>query len=396
MSDAADLRATLHQTDTTAPAIQASSRAMMRFYDRPGGAATAVSEWRSALQTSSPSRHLPLLYVANEVLQTSKRNRGNRFLEAFSPVLGSSLQFICGRDGSVTEKVRRTVKIWGDRRVFSTRYVADVLAGLDPFREGGAGHASSATAAVAPPSGRVAASSQSSAKSPSVSVTTTSDDDDYDDGGGEEDDLFGGDGRKLLDVSIDAAALSAAARVAGQGSPEFGAGAKRRRQSAGGTSSPAPRSGPGGAGSAAKKPKALSGQNFLDLFQSIVDLDGRYTSSIGVVEDIPPSYLDEGGADIDDLVGDELTNMYKKVCQSERNVRRERRAMYSIAVQRRDLEAEAKRYVSWLRNLAKADDDDIDFCDKLEAKLDLISVCHGKLNQFDSCSLLKCSFSRPT
>ena len=112
---------------------------MMRFYDRPGGAATAVSEWRSALQTSSPSRHLPLLYVANEVLQTSKRNRGNRFLEAFSPVLGSSLQFICGRDGSVTEKVRRTVKIWGDRRVFSTRYVADVLAGLDPFRGGGGG-----------------------------------------------------------------------------------------------------------------------------------------------------------------------------------------------------------------------------------------------------------------
>ena len=109
MSDAADLRATLHQTDGSAPAIQSSSRAMMRFYDRPGGAATAVSEWRSVLQTSPPSRHLPLLYVANEVLQTSKRNRGSRFLEAFSPVLGSSLQYICGRDGSVTEKVRRTV-----------------------------------------------------------------------------------------------------------------------------------------------------------------------------------------------------------------------------------------------------------------------------------------------
>ena len=201
---------------------------------------------------------------------------------------------------------------------------------------------------------------------------------------------------QLFVRAADLGSLSAAARVAGQGSPEFGAGAKRRRQSAGGASSPAPRSGPGGARPAAKKPKALSGQNFLDLFQSIVDLDGRYTSSIGVVEDIPPSYLDEGSADIDDLVGDELTNMYKKVCQSERNVRRERRAMYSIAVQRRELEAEAKRYVSWLRNLAKADDDDIDFCDKLEAKLDLISVCHGKLNQFDSCSLLKCSFSRPT
>ena len=89
--------------------------------------------------------------------------------------------------------------------------------------------------------------------------------------------------------------------------------------------------------------------------------------------------------------------MYKRVCQAERNVRRERRTMYSIAVRRRDLETEARRYVSWLRNLAKADDDDIDFCDKLEAKLDLISVCHGKLNNFfDPCSCCNFFFSGPT
>ena len=151
-----------------------------------------------------------------------------------------------------------------------------------------------------------------------------------------------------------------------------------RRQS---TGSPAPLSS-SIAGPVVKKPKALSGQKFLDLFQTVVDLDEKYRSCIGVVEAIPPSYLDESSTDIDDLVGDELTDMYKKVCQAERNVRRERRTMYSIAVRRRDSEAEARRYVSWLRNLAKADDDDIDFCDKLETKLDLISVCHGKLNYF--------------
>ncbi|KAL3807253.1 hypothetical protein ACHAXA_006239 [Cyclostephanos tholiformis] len=367
MSDAADLRATLLKTDTSAPAIQSSSRAMMRFYDRPGGAATAVSEWRSALQSSSPSRHLPLLYVANEVLQTSKRNRGNKFLEAFSPVLGSSLIYMCGKDKNVTEKVRRTVKIWGDRRVFSMRYVTDVLSGLEPYRDGGGGGPASATAASLPV-GKALAGAHPNSKSPSVSVTTNSDDDD------ERDGMFGGDGQKLLDVSIDATALSAAARKAsgGPSSPEFGAGAKRRRQSAG---SPTPQSG-SSAGPVVKKSKALSGQNFLDLFQTVVDLDERYKSCIGVVEAIPPSYLDESSTDIDDLVGDELTDMYKRVCQAERNVRRERRTMYSIAVRRRDLETEARRYVSWLRNLAKADDDDIDFCDKLEAKLDLISVCH--------------------
>jgi len=333
----------------------------------------AVSEWRSVLQTSLLSQSLPLLYVANEVLQTSKRNRGNRFLEAFGPVLGSSLQFICGRDGSVIEKVRRTVKIWGDRRVFSMRYVMDVLAGLDAYREGGE--------VASSPAAPKAAAAPSKVKSPlasprrsSVTVDSDSDDDD-------EDDFFGGDGQNLLDINIDATVLSAAAQTT-PSSPEFGAaGAKRRRSST--KTSPAPQSGSTTTGGPIfKKPKALSGQNFLDLFQSIVNLDERYKSSIGVIESIPPSFLDEGNTDIDDLVGDELTDMYKKVCQTQRNVRRERRTMYSVAVQRRDLEKEAKRYVSWLKNLAKVDDDDIEFCDKLEKKLDLISVCHEEAKLF--------------
>ena len=338
---------------------------------------SAVSEWRSVLQTASSSQYLPLLYVANEVLQTSKRNRGSAYLEAFSPVLGSSLQFICGRDHSAVEKVRRTVKIWGDRRVFSMRFVMEVLGGLEPYREGGSGteaaaRQSAATAMATPSSPDEVTSPSPSKKSPisssqrRSSVTTNSDDDD-------DDDMFGGDGQKMLDISIDATALSAEAQKT---KSEFGSGAKRRRTSDAAqqsnsknkSTSPVP-----------KKSKALSGQNFLDLFQSIVNLDERYKSSLGVIESIPPSYLDEGSADIDDLVGDELTDMYKKVCQTQRNVRRERRTMYSVAVQRRDLEKEAKRYVSWLKNLAKVDDDDIEFCDKLEKKLDMIALCHGKL-----------------
>ena len=92
---------------------------MMKHYDR--SASVAVNEWRNSLATCEPAQLLPLLYVANEVLQTSKRNRGNKFLEAWSPVLGKSLQHICARDPSVVEKVRRTVKIWADRRVLSIR-----------------------------------------------------------------------------------------------------------------------------------------------------------------------------------------------------------------------------------------------------------------------------------
>ncbi|KAL7434011.1 hypothetical protein ACHAXM_003816 [Skeletonema potamos] len=368
MGDAANLRNTLSQTENTMPGIQSSSREMMRFYDKPGGPSLAVSEWRSVLQTSPPSLSLPLLYVANEVLQTSKRNRGSKFLEAFSPVLGSSLTFIVGRDRSVVEKVRRTVKVWGDRRVFSMRFVLDLLAGLDNYREGGSGvaptmeqqsvTASTAAATAAPkPS-----SPTSSDKRPSVSSSNDDDDDE---------DMFGGasDGQKLLDISIDVSALSEAK------SSGFGDGAAKRRRTSKLNSSTLQTN-------VTKKPKVLSGQNFLELFQSIANLDEKYKSSMGVVEAIPPSYLDDSSADIDDLVGDELTSMYKNICDTQRKILRERRSMYSIAVQRRDLEKEAKRYVSWLKNLAKVDDDDIKFVDKLEKKLEVISVCHGEYTHY--------------
>lgn len=330
----------------------------MRFYDKPGGPSLAVSEWRSVLQTSSPSLSLPLLYVANEVLQTSKRNRGSKFLEAFSPVLGSSLMFIVGRDRSVVEKVRRTVKVWGDRRVFSMRFVLDLLAGLDSYRAGAANNVTKQQAPVAAATAAASPKPSSPTNSDKKSSVTTSDSDDDD-----EEDMFGGatDGQKLLDISIDVSALSEAKSGFGSGA------AKRRRTSKTNTSS-----------TAAKKPKILSGQNFLQLFQSIATLDETYKSSMGIVEAIPPSYLDDNSADIDDLVGDELTSMYKKVCDTQRKILRERRSMYSVAVQRREWEKEAKRYVLWLKNLAKVDDDDISFVDKLEKKLDVISVCYGK------------------
>ena len=127
-----------------------------------------------------------------------------------------------------------------------------------------------------------------------------------------------------------------------------------------------------------QKAQGVIGSNFFDLFQSVINLDEKYKSSIKVIESIPPSYLTDGSADVDDLVGDELTEMYKKACQTQRSVRRERHTMYSVAVQRRELEKEAKRYVSWLKNLLLLDDDDIEFCEKLEKKLDIASVCHGE------------------
>ncbi len=87
----------------------------------------------------------------------------------------------------MVEKVRRTVKVWGDRRVFSMRFVLDLLAGLDNYREGGSGLAPvmEQQSVAAPTAGSVAASPKPSSPTSSDkrSSVTTSDDDE----GGEED-----------------------------------------------------------------------------------------------------------------------------------------------------------------------------------------------------------------
>ena len=136
MTDALSLRQLFQKTDGTAPAIQATAGAMMKHYDK--SPQVAVTEWRNALMKATKAdQQLALLYVANEVLQNSKRNRGIKFLEAFSPILGQALTHICQQNSPTTvEKVRRTVKIWGDRHVFSQRFVNDLLKGLDPYRGG--------------------------------------------------------------------------------------------------------------------------------------------------------------------------------------------------------------------------------------------------------------------
>jgi CID domain len=139
---AEELRERLRTVDASAPSIQGAANAMMKHYDR-ATTSIAVNEWRNALfTTTATTQYIPLLYVANEVLQNSKRNRGNKFLESFSPILSQSSIYMVQQlhqHSSTTavqdvEKIRRVIKIWSDRRVFSTRYVNEVLAGLEPYR----------------------------------------------------------------------------------------------------------------------------------------------------------------------------------------------------------------------------------------------------------------------
>jgi hypothetical protein len=367
MSDASSLRSVLKRTDLSAPAIQGAAGAMMKHYDKSPG--VAVTEWRNALHQARQDQYLPLLYVANEVLQNSKRNRGNKFLEAFSPTLGQALIFVSQRSpADEVEKIRRTIKIWAERHVFSVRFVTELLKGLEPYRNGGNKAAASA-ATIPSPKGVSPAASPAAISATSAQDTMQSKKDfDRDMGlGGDSDDdddedLFGNASSGLLDISIDLDRATAATSSTKK---------KRRRSDASATR---------GVASQPHKQKRrstiLSTNSLMELWNQVSSLQSSYDRVQGSLQEInSPKVLDESAVQeqIDTLVGDQLLNAYKKTIQYEDSVARQRRELYDIAQRRRALELEAVRYLPWLEAALKQDEEDLKFCKKYGEQLELFA-----------------------
>lgn len=372
MSDATNLRRKLASTDMTAATIQSSAAAMLSFYDKPSGPQTAVSEWRNILQSAQNSQLLPLLYIANEVLQTSKRNRGNKFLEAFGPVLGNSLKFICERDPALIEKVRRTVKIWGDRAVFSTRFVGEILTGLEAFR-----HRESSSSAAKPSASSVAATLPST-KTTSQSTPDESDmfensDDDNDGEGGNinietglqnTDSIFGASsGPSLLDVSnFSIAAASSTSKF----------GSNKRRRESEKAKSPKKRK------LTQKKSKStLSTSNFVELISQLCELDDRYNAIQSTIASIESSDIlsDEDKEIVQ--VGDELIHLHASANSMKANLIQNKASLWNIANTKHEIEIQLKKYLVWLKGGLNADMDELTLCDALEEKLLQLQVVHA-------------------
>lgn len=344
-----DLRTALSRAGPTGPAIQKAAAAMVRQYDR--GAAQAVNEWRSALQAARPDQLLPLLYVANEVLQTSKRNRGPRFLEAFAAVLGQSLRYVCERDRGLVEKVRRTAKIWGDRQVYSPRFVSELLAGLEDLRGGGGQPAPLASAPL--PVQQGVATATAAAPPPAANGGSEGRD------GAASDSPFGfAPSEKLLDIDITASASSA-----------------RSKRRLGNTAAAAAAA----ASSPAKKKRrpVKSKENLLNLLDALVSLDGRYRSAQAAIAAILPAHLDEDGGALAEVVGDELLDLNRGAAAAGRTLRGQGRELHAIATDRRRLEGEVAAYISWLRAALKGDEEELAFCSALERDLEGLAVVHG-------------------
>ncbi|XP_065874009.1 uncharacterized protein [Euphorbia lathyris] len=92
-----------------------------------------VTTWDKQFHSSELTQKVPLLYLANDILQNSKR-KGNEFVSEFWKVLPAALKDVSQKgDDRGKSAVSRLVNIWEERRVFGSRArsLNDVMLGED-------------------------------------------------------------------------------------------------------------------------------------------------------------------------------------------------------------------------------------------------------------------------
>lgn len=93
-----------------------------------------VETWDKQFRELSKEQQVPFLYLANDILQNSRR-RGGEFVTEFWKILPGALKDVLEKgDDRVHNVVFRLVDIWDDRKVFGsrTRTLREELLGNDP------------------------------------------------------------------------------------------------------------------------------------------------------------------------------------------------------------------------------------------------------------------------
>lgn len=93
-------------------------------------AASTVSIWFEDLSTCENLDHqLGLLYVANDVLQNGRRRNAEVFQELFKEPMKEAFRLI--RDTKITQSVAKMLRVWKERKVYNSSFVASLLAVLE-------------------------------------------------------------------------------------------------------------------------------------------------------------------------------------------------------------------------------------------------------------------------
>ena len=116
-----------------------------------------VDVWYRALVEAPPERKLSFVYLANDIVQTSRKS-SPEFERAFEPVVADACAHIVKEvpDAKTRASLLHTVRVWRDRSVFDPAVVRGLLALLEPASS------SSSSAADAPTAAATSASSNSS------------------------------------------------------------------------------------------------------------------------------------------------------------------------------------------------------------------------------------------
>jgi len=119
------LKDKLRKLDTSQKSIESVSR-WCKFYRKEYKVIAEV--WYQELYQANGSRKLSLLYVANDIIQTSRKD-GREFPEEFYKYLPKVLVHLNeGKDEKVKQSVRRLLKIWDERKVFGSSGIQNLVA----------------------------------------------------------------------------------------------------------------------------------------------------------------------------------------------------------------------------------------------------------------------------
>lgn len=111
------LKAKLSSLNETQDSISTVGQWIL-FHRRHAERIAAV--WLQRMKESPPNKKLVLIYLANEITQTSKMRKKEEFLRAYEPIIAEATTVAYkGSPHDIQNKIRRVVEVWRQRQIFN-------------------------------------------------------------------------------------------------------------------------------------------------------------------------------------------------------------------------------------------------------------------------------------
>lgn len=112
----------LNLVDSTQESVQTLS--LWILYHR-SQAESLLKIWFKVLKKSKASHRLTLFYVANDVIQNSKKQNALVYQQAFKPYLNSAMLYV--KEAPIKKKIQRILEIWRERNVYEDEFIDELL-----------------------------------------------------------------------------------------------------------------------------------------------------------------------------------------------------------------------------------------------------------------------------